>query len=311
MPRDISPLPVRWERRRCSQSPRGRIKYATEISATALEVPETQPATCGMPSRHGNVERREVMRLNGFMRLIAKNILGGKVFGAASWKEAVRNMEAAVCGEPDRIVHHLDMAEVYRDVGEKAKAQAELETDFACRRPISTTGDFKEIQADRSDSAPPDGQTVELLGSRSARSRSTNRFPPGLRCSSPVFVSPASGALQLPPELLPHTVIPARRRRTRSRDAVARLLPALRADEERDASADRGADHHCRGPHAHGSRVCDVPVRCRWRESWLSCGRLRVALAESAERSSRSSGPIVVVRYLLPRGGLQYPCEAG
>jgi hypothetical protein len=50
------------------------------------------------------------------------------VFGAASWKEAVRYMEASVRSEPDRIVHHLDLGEVYSDVGEKTKARIEYET---------------------------------------------------------------------------------------------------------------------------------------------------------------------------------------
>lgn len=110
-----------------SQSPRGRIKYATEIRATALECLRLSPRHAGCLHVMG-MWNAEVMRLNAFTRLIAKNILGGKVFGAASWKEAVRNMEASVASEPDRIVHHLDLADVYRDVGQKAKAKVELET---------------------------------------------------------------------------------------------------------------------------------------------------------------------------------------
>jgi Tfp pilus assembly protein PilF len=69
----------------------------------------------------------EVMRLNGFTRMMAKNFLGGKVFGSASWPEARRYMEESVANEPDRIVHHLDLAGVYRDTGDKAKARAEYE----------------------------------------------------------------------------------------------------------------------------------------------------------------------------------------
>jgi Tfp pilus assembly protein PilF len=36
-------------------------------------------------------------------------------------------MEQSVANEPDRIVHHLDLAGVYKDIGEKAKARAEYE----------------------------------------------------------------------------------------------------------------------------------------------------------------------------------------
>ena len=70
----------------------------------------------------------EVMRLNSLTRLIAKNILGGRVFGTASWKEAVRYMESSVANDPERIVHYVDLAEVYRDVGEPAKSRAMYES---------------------------------------------------------------------------------------------------------------------------------------------------------------------------------------
>ena len=65
----------------------------------------------------------EVMRLNSITRLVARNILGGKIFGTASWKEAVRYMEASVANDPDRIVHYLDLAGVYDDTGDKARAR--------------------------------------------------------------------------------------------------------------------------------------------------------------------------------------------
>jgi len=34
-------------------------------------------------------------------------------------------MEESVAAEPDRIIHHVDLAGVYRDTGDKAKAKAE------------------------------------------------------------------------------------------------------------------------------------------------------------------------------------------
>jgi uncharacterized protein HemY len=86
----------------------------------------------------------EVMRLNSITRMIAKNILGGKVFGTASWKEAVRYMEASVANDPDRIVHYLDLAEVYHDVGESAKSRAMYEA--VIRMPANDVNDrfYKE-----------------------------------------------------------------------------------------------------------------------------------------------------------------------
>jgi len=121
-----------------TQSPRGRVKYATEIRAQALECLELAPRHPGCLHVMG-VWNAEVMRLNSLTRMIARNILGGRVFGTASWKEAVRYMEAAVAVEPERIVHRLDLAEIYRDVGEKAKARAEFE--LVLRLPATDAND--------------------------------------------------------------------------------------------------------------------------------------------------------------------------
>lgn len=126
-----------------SQSPRGRVKYATEIRAHALECLKINPRHAGCLHVMG-MWNAEVMRLNSFTRMIAKNILGGRVFGTASWNEAVRYMEASVAAEPNRIVHHVDLADVYDDVGEKSKARVEREA--ALRLPITDVNDkyYKE-----------------------------------------------------------------------------------------------------------------------------------------------------------------------
>ncbi|HYU53389.1 MAG TPA: hypothetical protein VEK37_10610 [Gemmatimonadaceae bacterium] len=107
-----------------SQGPRARIKYATDVRAHALECLKINPKHAGCLHVMG-MWNAEVMRLNGFTRMLAKNLLGGKVFNSASWPEARRYMEESVANEPDRIVHHLDLAGVYRDIGEKAKARQE------------------------------------------------------------------------------------------------------------------------------------------------------------------------------------------
>ncbi len=109
-----------------TQSARGRIRYATDIRSHALECLRIDPKHGGCLHVMG-MWNAEVMRLNSITRLVAKNILGGKVFGTASWKEAVRYMEASVANDPERIVHYLDLAEVYADVGEKAKSRSMYE----------------------------------------------------------------------------------------------------------------------------------------------------------------------------------------
>jgi tetratricopeptide (TPR) repeat protein len=121
-----------------TQSPRGRVRYATEIRARALECLRLSPRHAGCLHVMG-MWNAEVMRLNAFTRAIARNVLGGKVFGTASWGEAVRYMRAAVASEPDRIVHRVDLAEILADTGEKARAREEYET--ALRLPVSDVND--------------------------------------------------------------------------------------------------------------------------------------------------------------------------
>ncbi len=127
------------------QSPKSRIKYATEIRSQALECLRLSQRHPGCLHVLG-MWNAEVMRLNPLTRLVAKNILGGKVFGTANWGEAVRYMEASVAAEPDRIVHRVDLADVYEDVGQKAKAREQREA--AVRLPVTDVNDkFYKQQA--------------------------------------------------------------------------------------------------------------------------------------------------------------------
>src|SRR4051812_36744671 len=107
-----------------TQSPRARIKYASDVRNQALECLKINPKHAGCLHVMG-MWNAEVMRLNGFTRMVAKNFLGGKIFSSASWEEAKRYMEESVAADPERITHHVDLAGVYRDTGDKAKARAE------------------------------------------------------------------------------------------------------------------------------------------------------------------------------------------
>jgi tetratricopeptide (TPR) repeat protein len=104
-----------------------RIGYAKDIRESALAALARDPNHPGALHVLG-MWNAEVMRLNGFQRFFAKNVLGGKVFGSASWAQAVANLERAVEVEPDRLTHRLDLAKIYADVGEKAKARAMFES---------------------------------------------------------------------------------------------------------------------------------------------------------------------------------------
>jgi regulator of sirC expression with transglutaminase-like and TPR domain len=78
----------------------------------------------------------EVRRLSGFERFVAQNFLGGRIFQEASWEQAVRLLERAVAVDPERLVHHLDLAKIYADIGEKAKARSHYQ--FVIDAPVRT-----------------------------------------------------------------------------------------------------------------------------------------------------------------------------
>jgi tetratricopeptide (TPR) repeat protein len=127
---------------------RDRIKYAGEVREQALDALKANPKHAGAMHVMG-VWNAEVMRLNGFSRLIAKNFLGGKIFGEASWDNAQKYLEDAVAIEPNRITHRLDLGAVYVDRNQKAKAIEQYE--WISRAPVTDFNDarYKEEAARR------------------------------------------------------------------------------------------------------------------------------------------------------------------
>ncbi|HEX7938089.1 MAG TPA: hypothetical protein VF483_03800 [Gemmatimonadaceae bacterium] len=113
-------------RRALSLGTRERIKYANAVHEEAtlsMSLDSINPGALHVLGLwHANI-----MRLNGIERFFAKNLLGGKTFGEASWDSAAKFLERASALEPDRIVHALDLAGVYRDRDEKAKAREQYQ----------------------------------------------------------------------------------------------------------------------------------------------------------------------------------------
>lgn len=105
---------------------RDRVKYAAVVHDEALTALKLNPKHAGAMHVMG-VWNAEIMRLSGFVRMIAKNLLGGKVFGEANWDNAQKYLEEAVAIEPNRITHHLDLGAVYADRGMKDKAREQFE----------------------------------------------------------------------------------------------------------------------------------------------------------------------------------------
>jgi len=114
-------------RKALSLGKKDQVKYAADVRAQALETLKLQPKHPGALHVMG-MWNYNVMKLNGMARFMAKTFLGGKVFDSANWNDAQRYMEESVAAEPDRLVHHLDLARVYaaRDDAAKAKEQYDL-----------------------------------------------------------------------------------------------------------------------------------------------------------------------------------------
>jgi tetratricopeptide (TPR) repeat protein len=113
-------------RQALSVGSKARIRYAKAVRAEALKALAIDSLHPGALHVMG-VWNAEIMRLSGIERFIARNLLGGGILGAASWREAVRYMEQSVAVEPQRIVHHLDLGKIYADIGETAKAREQFE----------------------------------------------------------------------------------------------------------------------------------------------------------------------------------------
>jgi tetratricopeptide (TPR) repeat protein len=127
---------------------RDKIKFAGEVREQALDALKLNPKHAGAEHVMG-VWNAEVMRLNGFSRMIAKNFLGGRVFDEASWDNALKYLEDAVASEPNRITHRLDLASVYADRDQKAKAIEQYE--WIARAPATDFNDkhYKDVAAGR------------------------------------------------------------------------------------------------------------------------------------------------------------------
>lgn len=113
-------------RKALSLGVRDRVRYAGAVREQALDCLARDAGHAGCLDVMG-VWNAEVMRLGGFQRMFARNFLGGKVFGEASWANARKNLEAATNAEPRRIVHRLDLARVYADMNLKPEARTQFQ----------------------------------------------------------------------------------------------------------------------------------------------------------------------------------------
>ncbi|HKK08360.1 MAG TPA: hypothetical protein VKA44_05690, partial [Gemmatimonadota bacterium] len=105
---------------------RERVGMAREIRAQALAAVAADSAYAGGWHILGRWNEG-IMDLSGAARFFARTFLGARVFGEASWEKAEEDLARAARLEPDRIVHRLELARVYRKRDRPDDARRELE----------------------------------------------------------------------------------------------------------------------------------------------------------------------------------------
>jgi Tfp pilus assembly protein PilF len=105
---------------------RERIRFSRIIRESALAALKINSTHAGALHVLG-MWNAEIMRLNGLSRTFARAFLGADAFNLASWDEAQRLLETAVRHEPRRIIHRLDLAGIYADRGDSARAREQYE----------------------------------------------------------------------------------------------------------------------------------------------------------------------------------------
>jgi tetratricopeptide (TPR) repeat protein len=122
---------------------RDRVKYGVAVYEEATRALAINP---GHDGAHHVLARwnAEVMRLSGLTRFMARTLLGGKVFGKASWAGALEHLETAVQIAPGRILHRLDLARIEAERGRFGAARRELQAIEGLPARAALDGRYRE-----------------------------------------------------------------------------------------------------------------------------------------------------------------------
>jgi tetratricopeptide (TPR) repeat protein len=103
-----------------------RLPYATEIRQEAGSCLALVPRHAGCLHVLA-LWAAEYLRLGTFSRDMANTMTGGKLFATTTWEEAEGNLREAIELEPQRAIHHLDLARILADQDKKDSARVELQ----------------------------------------------------------------------------------------------------------------------------------------------------------------------------------------
>jgi tetratricopeptide (TPR) repeat protein len=125
---------------------RTKVEYSRYVKAEAdkaLELDPTDDYTYHVLGRWNYA----VATLNPFLKLIAKFVYGG--MPDASLQEAVRDYKKAIDLNPQRVIHHHELARTYVALGQMDEARKEWETELTLKpEDNESVADQKEARED-------------------------------------------------------------------------------------------------------------------------------------------------------------------
>ncbi|MEJ2204729.1 MAG: hypothetical protein P8170_11515 [Gemmatimonadota bacterium] len=121
----LSWLAIALGRQALDEGPQAKVRLAVEIRETALAALRVDSLNAAAHHVMGEWNA-EICRISGVERWLARNLLGGGVFSQASWGAALYHLQRSVELNPAGLIHHLDLARTYLDIGREQDARRVL-----------------------------------------------------------------------------------------------------------------------------------------------------------------------------------------
>ncbi|MGE0159773.1 MAG: hypothetical protein AB7T31_10210 [Gemmatimonadales bacterium] len=125
------------------QGASAKVKTAQELDALVKRILEIEPGHAGAHHIIGRLHAA-IMRLSRIERFVATRLLGGSALSGASWETARHHLEVAATRDPCSPQHRYELAKLYAERGDPARAAEELSEILRMPR----TGRFEAHVAD-------------------------------------------------------------------------------------------------------------------------------------------------------------------